>query len=111
MTVNSKDKEAIQLNDIKVSYTPKYTYLGAVISNQSITKQLKDHIEAKQPHIRKFTSFLTKNANCPYKEKIKVWTSALNAALSYSCETWLTENLKPTETFFNSMLKQAIGAR
>ena len=72
MTVNSEDKEAIQVDDIKVGYTSKYTYLGAVISNQSITEQLKDHIKAKQPHVRKFTSFLTKNANCPYKVKIKV---------------------------------------
>ena len=73
--------------------------------------RIKQHLEQKAPHIRKFTSFLTKNSDCPYNIKFKVWNSALNAAILYSCETWITNDTKQAETPYLGSLKQLLGVR
>ena len=89
-----------------INYTESYTYLGAVLSNTSLVAQISQHMKAKQSHMRKFTSFLMKNSDAPYTVKIKVWNSALNAAILYSSETWLTGNLRSVESSYVSTLKQ-----
>ena len=72
-------------------------YLGALISNQPIADQVKDQITSKALYVRKFYSFVTKNIECPYTIKYKVWSSVLNTAILYSCETWLTNDLRSVE--------------
>ena len=111
MTVNSVNKEPFLLDDVVINYTESYTYLGAVLSNTSLVAQISQHMKAKQSHMRKFTSFLMKNSDAPYTVKIKVWNSALNAAILYSSETWLTGNLRSVESSYVSTLKQLLSVR
>ena len=66
---------------------------------------------AKASHVMKFTSFLTKNNEAPFSVKKAVWQSALNSAIFYSCETWLTPDVKAAESTYMSTLKQLIGVR
>jgi len=85
------------------------TYLGDLISNHPIAAQVKDHITSKAAHVRKFYSFLMKNSDCPYPIKYKVWSSALNSAILYSCEISLTNDLRSVETSYNNTLKHIIS--
>ena len=110
-TVNVVDDEEIHVQDVTISKTNKYLYLGALLSNQAISNQIKDHINLKSTHVRKFYSFLSKNSDCPYPVKYKVWKSALNSSILYSCETWLTSDLRSIETPYNNTLKQMLGVR
>ena len=109
LTVNTNDSTPFVLGDAVISKAASYTYLGAVISNNKVNVQIKQHLEQKAPHIRKFTSFLTKNSDCPYNIKFKVWNSALNVAILYSCETWITNDTKQAETPYLGSLKQLLG--
>ena len=111
LTVNSNDTAPFELGDAVISHTNSYIYLGAHISNDTVTNQVKRHIEGKSSHLRKFTSFLMRNSECPYSVKQRVWNSALNAATLYSCETWFTANLRAAETPYNTSLKQMLGVR
>ena len=111
LTVNSDDTTPFVLGDAVISKTASYIYLGALISNDKISSQVKNHLDGKAPHLRKFTSFLTKNSDCPYNVKFKVWSSALNAAVLYSCETWIANELKPAEKPYLGSLKQMLGVR
>lgn len=111
ITVNTEDNIAVTLDDVTISKTEKYVYLGAEISNQPIATQVKQHATSKAPHIRKFYSFLAKNSDAPFPVKLKVWKSALNAALLYSSETWLTNDLRSIETPYNNSLKQMLSCR
>ena len=40
-----------------------------------------------------------------------MWNSALNAAILYSCETWITNDIKQAETPYLGSLKQLLGVR
>jgi len=88
-----------------------YIYLGAIISNEKTGAQIQNHVKGKAPHLRKFISFLTKNSECPYNVKHKVWKSALNSAVLYSCETWISNDFKILDTPYLTTLKQMLGVR
>ena len=111
MTVNGTDMQPFVLGNMSVAYTNTYTYLGTTISTETITKQVQRHVRAKASHVMKFTSFLTKNNEAPFSVKKAVWQGALNSAIFYSCETWLTPDLKTAESTYMSTLKQLIGVR
>ena len=72
---------------------------------------MKDHIQLKTRHVLKFASFLSKNFDAPFAVKKKVWSSALKAAVFYSCETWLTLDLRAAEYVYNSTLKNLLSVR
>ena len=111
ITVNSPDEEPFILDNITISKTQSYNYLGSIISDTQIQTQIKDHLNSKTIHVLKFISFLTKNSDAPFYVKHKVWNSALNSAILYSCETWLTNNLRAVETLYMQTLKQLLGVR
>ena len=111
MAINSADAEPMIMDDITIGRTESYTYLGATVSNNNIATQVKIHMKQKQTHVRKFTSFCTKNSDSPYRVKHRVWTSALNSALLYSCETWLTADLRAVESSFMNSLKLMLSVR
>ena len=111
MTVNTNDDAPITIQDITIEKTDQYIYLGAALSNNPIATQVKKHINNKSAHIRKFYSFLAKNNDSPYVVKLKVWNSALNTAVLYSCETWLTNDLRNVEASYNNTLKQMLSVR
>ena len=55
--------------------------------------------------------FLNQKQSCPYIVNRSVWTSALNASMLYSCETWLTMDFRAVEKVYMSSLKQLLGVR
>jgi hypothetical protein len=109
--VNSLDTRPVQVGNISVNYTVSYNYLGTPISISPISEQVKQHLQQKTGHVLKFYSFIAKNADAPYSVKKTVWDSALKSAIFYSCETWLTLDIKAAETVFNSSLKNLLGVR
>ncbi len=58
MTVNTIDMEPFIINDITISYTDSYVYLGSPTSNDPMQKQVADHMSLKKCHVRKISSFL-----------------------------------------------------
>ena len=111
LAVNADDVSPIVLDDIVISHILNYVYLGGNISNAPIHTQIADHMRDKSCHMLKFTSFLRKNSDAPFPVKEKVWDSALTAAIMYSCETWLTSDLRKAEAPYMSSLKQLLGVR
>ena len=99
------------IENISISHTPVYVYLGTPISPATVSDQVKLHIKSKTSHILKFQSFLVKNRDAPYTVKKSVWNSALKTALFYSCETWLANDLRVAEKAFNTTLKNLLGVR
>ena len=111
MCINSNDSTPFKLDNIQIDQTNNYMYLGAPISDSEIEEQIENQLKQKQAHILKFTSFLSKNSDSPFPVKKKVWESALNSAIFYSCETWLTNNLQTIEKSYMSTIKQMLSVR
>ena len=65
----------------------------------------------KNPHILKFSSFISRNYDAPFLVKDKVRRCALNAANFYSSETWLYKNVKTAATAYYTTLKLTLGVR
>ena len=63
------------LRDAVIFKTASYTYLGALISNDEMSSQVKNHKDGKALHLRKITCFLTMNSDCSYNVKYKVRNS------------------------------------
>ena len=109
--INDNDTRPIMIDTITISHTDRYVYLGTPISAKSIAAQVEDHLKSKSGHVLKFSSFLAKNTDARFSVKQTVWESALNSAIFYSCETWMTSNLKAAESVYSSTLKQLLGFR
>ena len=110
-SVNTKDTEPFILQNITIKHTDSYVYLGSPISNAPIQTQIGKQIASKQCHARKFRSFLRKNSEAPFAVNKAVWESALISSILYSCETWLTDSLKPAEQVYQRTLKDLVGVR
>ena len=111
IAVNSDNRTTYRNGNICMSSTDTYTYLGTPISASPISKQVRDHLQAKSAHVLKFFSFLNKNRDAPFPIKRKVWESALQSTLFYACETWFSNDLRAAETVYSSTLKQMLGVR
>ena len=111
IVVNDTDVRDFVLDDVRICHIDSYTYLGTPISNNPIGKQVRQHVASKASHVIKFTAFLHKNDEAPYNIKRQVWMSALQTAIFYSCETWLTVDLRAAESVYMSTLKQLLGVR
>ena len=111
IVVNATDTTDFILENIHISYVESYTYLGTPISNNSISEQVKQHLASKIGHAVKLTAFLFKNSEATYKIKKQVWMCALQSAVFYSCETWLTADLRAADSVYMSSLKQLLGVR
>ena len=111
MVVNACDREPFIIEDVIISYTDKYTYLGSPILNASVTAQVEEHVRNKQGHVLKYYSFIHKNISAPYEVKQKVLHAAVNSALLYACESWLSNSWKCVETVFLKCCKFLLGVR
>ena len=109
--INTADKDPFIVEDIVISHTDQYVYLGATLSNDSIKHQVAKHMAAKQSHARKFYSFLSKNSDAPFCVKKHVWDSALNSAILYGCESWLVKDLKDVQSVYLATVKALLGVR
>ena len=111
MTVNVADHIPFEIEKVKISYTSTYTYLGSIIEDAPIRDQVKTHIDSKRGHIRKFSSFLRKNAEAPFKVKKVVLESALKGSILYGCESWLCEDMQLVNQVTAAAQKQLLGVR
>ena len=111
LCVNSQDTSSFHLDDVEVSHTEQYMYLGTPITTGCITQHVELHLARKASHMFKFNAFLMKNSDAPFPVKRTVWESALKSALFYSCETWLTSDLRSCEKVYMSTLKSLLGVR
>lgn len=93
MVINgtNEDHQALKTDALTIENCTKYTYLGAVITQDAnISTSVKAQCEAKRAHVIKFEAFVRKNSDMPYPAKKKVFDAALTSAILYSCETWLS---------------------
>ena len=111
MTVNATDTIPFIRDNFKITHTNEYTYLGATISANSVTKHIALHVTDKMPHVWKFFSFLRKNQDSPFWVKKQVWESCVTSALLYSCESWMTSNLNSITGVYMSTIKELLGVR
>ena len=109
LTVNTDDKRPFTTQGIAISHTQKYIYLGSPFMNASVSAQIGEHIAQKQRHMRKFSSFLSKNGDAPFKLKWTTWNSAMMSAILYGCESWMTKDMRSTEQPFVQSLKELLG--
>ena len=105
------DTRPFKLGGQDVLCTDRYCYLGAWIMNASVAEQIRVQLNAKTAHTLKYTSFLAKNADAPYKVKKRVWQSALLSSIFYSASSWLTTNLRVPIQVYSASLKQLLGVR
>ena len=111
LCINTTDKSPIIIDQVVISYTDIYLYLGSIIAMESIPEQVKRHFADKQCQILKFYTFLYKNSDAPFQVKKTVWDSALKSSIFYGSETWLTRNLKCVESVYMDTLKRLMGVR
>ena len=111
IVVNCEDSAPFKVGNATICHTEKYIYLGTPISAHPIGKQVEDHIKSKQGHICKFQSFVHRNQDAPYMVKHCVLQAAVNSAILYSCESWLSKNLKCVDTAMEGCLKSLLGVR
>ena len=60
LTINTNDETPIRIDNVVISETKSYTYLGATVSDNKISQQVANHMNSKKLQLSKFTSFLTK---------------------------------------------------
>ena len=100
MVINSKDNVPFVLENIVISHTNEYIYLGTPISDSSLKKQVKAHIDIKRSHLMRFSAFVKKNKEAPFPVKELVFQSALSSAVLYGCESWLRASAKREASFY-----------
>lgn len=111
MAVNSDDVEPFYIENVKISRTNKYTYLGSIITVDSTAKQVEANVKNKLRHSWKFQSFVHKNIHAPYRVKETALRGAVNSSILYGCESWLTNDLKCADRVVLSCLKTLLGVR
>ena len=89
------DRSPLISGSLTVDNCEAYTYLGSVFTQDGkIESALKCHLVSKQPHVMKFTSFVTKNCDFPFWVKQVVCEAALFSSVLYGCESWLCNGAK-----------------
>jgi hypothetical protein len=111
MTVSTTDDQPIVIGSITISKTEEYVYLGTPILDSTISAQVERHVKKTNSNVHKFTSFINKNADAPFRIKRLVWHSAMTSAILYGCESWLTNSLKCVSQPFLATLKILLGVR
>ena len=114
MVINGSeyDRTDINIDDEFISHCTKYTYLGAVIHEDTSFKQfIEEHVALKDKIVLKFYSFLNKNADLPYTLKRRVLEACLFSSLIYSCESWYSDKLGKLNTLYMASVKAALGVR
>ena len=106
------DREEIVVENTSVTYTDRYLYLGAWFTSSG---KMNDVItllqEQSEAIVNKFAIFCASNSQMPYICKRKVFDAAVIASLSYSSESWLTNNIKTIEKQYNKLIKCLLGVR
>jgi hypothetical protein len=53
LTDNMEDETPLKIGNVIIEATTKYVYLGAPISNNTISKQIENQLEQKNAHVIK----------------------------------------------------------
>ena len=90
---NDQDKTLICLRENVIRHCDQYVYLGSVFTSDGSTKSsIEQHVEEKEKHFHKLVMCLCTNREFPFCIKGKVVEAAFNAAILYSCESWIDAN-------------------
>ena len=111
IAVNPGDTFPVMLDNVCVSFTNSYNYLGTPVAAEPLREQISSHVRTKSAHVFKFSSFCKKNCDSPFAVKKLVWNSAIQSALFYSCETWLSADLKCLSQPYLRTIKEMVGVR
>ena len=114
MVINGmdQDKQVLETQGTQITYTKHYVYLGAHFTDDAkLSSVIREHAKSAMKHVNKFAMFTRKNANMPYSLKKKVLDAALFSAMLYSCETWLTRNIREVTKHYFSAIKLLLGVR
>ena len=108
---SNKDTQPFILDDITISHTDRYVYLGNIITEEPIAKHVSANLALKEKHIHKYASFLKNNANAPFWIKHRVLESALFSSVFYGCESWITPSLAAANKIHITAVKHLLGVR
>ena len=106
------DREDLKVDGITVSYTHRYLYLGTWFTDSGRIKDIVSmHETSNEAAVNKFAIFCAANSEMPYAYKRRVFDAAVISSLLYSCESWLTKNIKGIEGHYNKLVKCLLGVR
>ena len=112
MNGNETDRGDIDFHDIVVKHCSRYVYLGSIFTADGILiSSLKEHCADKQKHFHILVMFLKTNCDVPFTVKRKVVDAAYNAAILYSCESWLGASCIVMNTMYMGGIKALLGVR
>ena len=90
----AEDKVPLVVDDIIVKYSSTYLYLGAWMTDSGkMDDVLALHAEHCTNIVNKFSIFCCANTMMPFTVKKTVFDAAVVSAITYSSETWLTNNI------------------
>ena len=115
MDIHPGKSQFLILANVVVAHTDQYTYLRSPISNATMSRQIAAHMQAQITHTFKFSSFCHKNADAPKRahtaSRSSFWDNALQSAILYSSETWLTLDLNCLIHPYLRTVKELVGVR
>ena len=115
LTVKAYDTSSFILANVVVAHTDQYTYLRSPISIATMSRQIAAHMQAQRTHTFKFSCFCHKNADAPKRahtaSRSSFWNNAVQSAILYSSETWLTLDLNCLVQPYLRTVKELVGVR
>ena len=96
--------------DLRVENCMSYVYLGAFFT-QDGRVETATKTKTKPKHVMKFVFFVTKNTDCPFWIKRKVFEAALLTSVLYSAEAWLSKDLAHLHKMYMALVKTLLGVR
>ena len=114
MVVNGSHADHLPLivDDVVVQYAATYLYLGAWITDSG---KMADIIALHDQHcsniVNKFSIFCQANTLMPFTMKRAVFEAAVVSSITYSSETWMTNNIRVIESKYNMMVRMLLGVR
>ena len=106
------DKVPLSIEGHIIKYCDRYKYLGAWFTDSGRMKDVMSLHEMKsQSVVNKFSIFCASNPDMPYCYKRRVFDAAVLAELTYSCESWLTNNCVSLTSQYSKLMKCLLGVR
>ena len=97
-------------NRVHISWDILYVYLVSIFTaDGSLISSLKEHCADKQKHFHKLVKVLKTKCDSPFSVKRKVVDAAYNAAILYSCESWLGASCIVMNTMYMGGIKALLG--
>ena len=114
MVINGSemDRGDVDFHDTVIKHCSRYVYLGSIFTaDGSLISSLKEHCADQQKHFHKLVMFLKTNCDIPFSVKRKIVDAAYNAAILYSCESWLGASCIVMNIMYMGGIKALLGVR